>query len=139
MAKISARSEACLQSVNSRLADVVRRALEAAPDWLDFVVISGLRTAEEQRALFAKGRDEEGLIIDQSKVVTYKDGVNQRSRHQSGNAVDIVAYKKGGITWNERENYIRAAYVVGWAAAHGVRLTGGIKWGWDPFHLELEV
>jgi hypothetical protein len=126
-------------SVDPLLADAVRRALESAPKWLDFVVISGRRTAEQQHALWQKGRDADGGIVNLSEVVTYKDGIDQMSRHQFGNAVDIVAYEKGGITWGSRENFIRAAYVAGFAAARGVRLTGGFKWGWDPGHLELEV
>lgn len=138
MGKVSRRSEACLATVDPELADAVLCALLAAPKWLDFAVISGLRSAEEQRALWQKGRDENGGIISLARVVTYKDGLHQQSRHQFGRAVDIVAYK-GGITWDERENYIRAAYIAGFAAARGVRLTGGFKWGWDPGHIELEV
>ena len=139
MATVSRRSEACLATVDPKLAGAIRRALRAAPEYLDFAVISGLRSAEEQRALYAKGRDANGLIVNKAHVVTYKDGLHQQSRHQFGRAVDIVAYKDGGITWDERENYVRAAYVAGFAAALGVRLTGGYKWGWDAGHLELEV
>ena len=139
MATISTRSEDCLQSVDVALGHAIREALRAAPEHLDFAVISGLRTAAEQRALWKKGRDADGNITDKAQVVTFKDGIHQRSRHQYCRAVDIVAFKDGGITWDERENYIRAAYIAGFAAAHGVRLTGGFKWGWDPGHLELEA
>lgn len=136
MAKVGKRSADCLATVNNDLAWAIRLALEAAPVWLDFAVISGLRTVEEQRALWQKGRDVDGNTIDRSKVVTFKDGIHQRSRHQFGNAVDIVAYPDG-ISWNENDMRSCAAYIVGFAAARGIQLTGGIKWGWDFGHLEL--
>jgi hypothetical protein len=139
MAKVSRRSEKNLASVDPKLATAVRQALLAAPSNLDFAVISGHRTTEEQHALWQKGRGDYGNIIDLLNVVTFKDGIHQRSRHQFGNAVDIVAYVNGRITWDESENCIRAAYIAGFAAALGVRLTGGFRWGWDPGHLELEV
>ncbi|MCP4900906.1 MAG: M15 family metallopeptidase [bacterium] len=139
MAGVSARSEKCLRSVDTELGDVVRRALQAAPAWLDFAVVSGLRTTEEQQALFRKGRDVNGTITDRRKIVTWKDGVIKKSRHQSGKAVDIVAYVDGVIDWSEKPNLAVAAYVIGFAAAHGVKLVGGVKWKWDYGHVELET
>ena len=138
MAAISERSERNLDSVRSSLGDVVRSALRAAPAWMDFVVISGLRTREEQQALWAKGRSELGEVIELEKVVTYRDGVQLKSRHQGGTAVDIVAYKDGSITWDRKTTAIRAAFIIGYAASRGIRLTGGTKWGWDEGHIELE-
>jgi len=139
MASVSQRSESCLQSVDPVLGDVVRQALIAAPPWLDFAVISGKRTAEEQRALWQKGRNANGDIVDASAVVTHKDGARKPSRHQTGKAVDIVAFRDGQISWKAEDNYIVAAYVAGFAAACGVRLTGGVRWRWDAGHLELET
>lgn len=139
MANVSSRSERCLQSVDPELGDVVRKALLAAPAWMDFGVISGLRTVDEQQALWKKGRDANGDIVDRDEVVTFKDGIHQKSRHQFGNAVDIAAYKDGRITWDRKITAIRAAYIIGFAAAHGVRLTGGAKWEWDEGHIELET
>lgn len=138
MAVVSSRSRRHIDSVDPRLGAVVLAALEAAPPWLDFAVISGRRTTKEQQTLFARGRDAAGNIVDQSEVVTYADGVTTKSNHQSGRAIDIVAYEAGDVTWDEVEIATRAAYIVGFAAAHGVTLTGGIKWGWDEGHLQLE-
>ena len=52
----------------------------------DCSVISGLRTDEEQQELYAKGRTEGG------DIVTYKDGIVNKSKHQLGLAVDVVPY-----------------------------------------------
>jgi peptidoglycan L-alanyl-D-glutamate endopeptidase CwlK len=138
MAGVSKRSDRCLRSVNPVIGDIVRKALMAAPPWMDFGVISGKRTAEEQAALFAQGRDADGQIIDRKAVVTFKDGTTKPSRHQGGEAIDIAAFHKGAITWDRKIMAIRAAYIIGFAAAHGVRLTGGAEWGWDEGHIELE-
>lgn len=52
----------------------------------DCSVVSGLRTRQEQQALYALGRTEDG------DIVTNADGVNNKSKHQSGNAVDVVPW-----------------------------------------------
>jgi len=52
----------------------------------DCSVISGVRTDEEQQALYARGRTEDG------EIVTFKDGIVNKSKHQLGLAVDVVPY-----------------------------------------------
>lgn len=136
MATISGRSRQNLDSVHPELGLAVTQALRHAPGWLDFGVISGKRTVEEQQELFAKGRDADGNIV--GDVVTYADGLHKKSRHQSGRAIDIVAYVKGEVSWDEDEIAKRAAYILGFARAKGLRLTGGLYWGWDLGHLEME-
>jgi len=126
-----------LASVDPTLGDTVRDSLLAAPDWLDFGVISGMRSIPEQQVLFAKGRNEAGLIISAPDVVTYRDGITSPSRHQSGEALDIMAFEGGRGTFRREPMIIRVAYIIGFAASRGVVLTGGVKWGWDFGHLEV--
>ena len=137
MARMGTRSRLCLESVDPTFGSTVRDALLAAPDWLDFGAISGKRSLQQQMELFAKGRDEDGVIIAPSAVVTYRDGLTTPSRHQSGMALDIMAYKGGRGTFDEGATVRRALYIIGFAAARGVELTGGVKWGWDFGHLEV--
>lgn len=141
MANIGSRSDKNLSSVKSELGIIVRQALHAAPPWLDFAVICGKRTAKEQQELYAKGRSRPDAlyIIEPEKVVTHCDGYGKRSAHQDGDALDIVAYVEGKPSWNETANAAVAAYMIGFAAARGVKLTGGVKWGWDYGHLQLEA
>ena len=54
-------------------------------DW-DCTVISGFRTTEEQQELYAKGRTTDGSIV------THKDGIVKKSKHQLGLAVDVVPW-----------------------------------------------
>lgn len=103
-------------------------------EFYDFSVISGIRTDEEQMALFAQGR---------SKL----DGVTKKSKHQgrpddNGNivsfAVDIVPYKKGLDPFEENEkNYRRFYMMMGMVKAIAVKLkeegkiTHSVRFGLD--------
>ena len=51
MAKVGRGTAEKLDTVNAMLASVVRAALVDAPPWLDFTVVSGKRTEEEQQEL----------------------------------------------------------------------------------------
>lgn len=138
MAQLGLKTKRILGTVDPELEAVVIAALLAAPPWLDFAVISGKRTASEQNALWEKGRDGFGTIVDKKKVVTYKDGYVKKSRHQGKKAIDIVAFVKGKPNWSKSALSAVAGYIIGFAAARGVGLTGGLKWNWDIGHIEME-
>lgn len=136
MATVGTRSDKNLRSIVPDIGAVIRAALEAAPPWLDFAVISGRRSVFDQQLLWFKGRNKGGTIVKLEEVVTYCDGIIKESNHQSGHAADIAAYENGKITFDEREVTARAGYIIGFALARGIVLTGGIKWDWDLGHLE---
>ena len=71
--KLSSRSVSRLEGVEQELVDVVYRAIELTE--VDFGVIQGLRTIEEQEALVAKGASK-----------------TMKSKHLEGKAVDLIAY-----------------------------------------------
>lgn len=143
MARVSRRSDEVLATVEPAFANALRDALVDAPDWMDFGYISGMRTEKEQAALFAKGRDRDGNVVDESQVVTWRDGVVRLSRHQDrdgngyGEAVDIMAFEGGRGSFDVEKVSTRAAYIVGYCAPRGIAVTGGVRWGWDQGHLEL--
>ncbi len=143
MATVGRRSAECLKTVEPEFGKAVLYALKMAPDYLDFAVISGMRLTQEQQAMYLKGRDENGEVVDESLVVTWKDGVLRLSRHQDkdgngyGEAIDIMAFKGGRGTFDEYEIEKRAAYIIGFCAARGIKLDGGVRWGWDQGHLEM--
>lgn len=78
--KLSRRSLQRLEGVDERLVRIVKRAIEITK--VDFGVTEGLRTAATQRQLVAAGR---------SQVLN--------SKHLTGDAVDLVAYVNGDISW----------------------------------------
>ncbi len=89
--------------------------------FIDFTVYFGVRTAEKQFSLYKQGRKKVGdawVIVDKKKVVTYKDGYIRKSKHQSGEAVDIIYYHKTvpHLVWKDtKANMYLAGMGVGTA------------------------
>jgi len=126
------RSEAVLAKVNPVLADKVRAAaaaLEAAGTYL--LVVSGLRTAAEQNALYAQGRNgAPGHIVTNAKA--------GYSMHNYGLAVDIVPYLSGSSgepNWDPNTPQFRA--VVAALEAQGLVWGGSWKTFPDEDHFQL--
>jgi peptidoglycan L-alanyl-D-glutamate endopeptidase CwlK len=78
--KLSTRSLGKLEGVDSTLVDVVERAIELTK--VDFGVIYGMRTLEEQEKLVAAGKSQ-----------------TMKSNHLVGKAVDLMAYVDGKGCW----------------------------------------
>ncbi len=122
---LSARSEARMLGVHNDLKAVVRRALALSP--YDFGITAGNRTAIEQHALYQQG-------------ASTLDGYNKISRHQTGHAIDFVAYDENGkVTWSME--YYEAISSAFKQAAKELNIP--IVWGgdWSTFadgpHIEL--
>lgn len=79
--RFSKRSLTNLEGVHHDLVEVAHLALSMSP--IDFVIIDGVRTIEEQRILVAKGK---------SKTMD--------SRHLTGHAIDVAAWINGKISWD---------------------------------------
>lgn len=119
---LSDRSRKNLKGVHPKLVEVTQLALSMSP--LDFVVICGLRTAEEQAVLFADKK---------SRV--------RRSRHQDGLAVDLMAIPTDGTgEWSPHHYDVINAAMQAAAARLNVRITWGGTWKDlnDLVHFQLE-
>ena len=103
---LSSRSLSKLEGVNDQLVEVVKKAITITS--IDFGVICGLRTIEEQEALVAKGASQ-----------------TMKSKHLEGLAVDLMAYVDGRGCW-ELNVYDEIADAMK-TAAQEVGL--GIRWG----------
>jgi len=77
---LSKKSLSKLEGVNKDLVAVVRYAISVTK--VDFAVICGLRTIEEQRKLVASGASQ-----------------TMNSRHIGGHAVDLMAYIGSRASW----------------------------------------
>jgi len=111
--KLSKRSLSKLEGVNEPLVATVKRAIELTK--VDFGVICGLRTEEEQRALVAKGASQ-----------------TMRSRHLTGNAVDLMAYTDDGRGCWELKMYDEIADAMKQAAQEtGAKIRWGCAWHID--------
>lgn len=107
--KLSQRSLNRLKGVNEDLVNVVKRAIELSE--LDFGVTEGLRTVERQKQLIKDGKSQ-----------------TMKSKHINGDAVDVVAYRNGEVTWDINE-YITVAEAFSKAAKElDVDLVWGAAW-----------
>lgn len=123
MRSYSERSLANLVGVHEDLRRVIDRALQESP--VDFTVIDGLRTREEQKALVARGASR-----------------TMNSRHLTGHAVDLMpidpSTDRGTWSWDV---YHQLGPAVRRAAeAENVPIVWGGDWSTfkDGPHFELE-
>lgn len=103
---LSQRSIERLDGVDDRLVDVVCRAIEITT--VDFGVTEGLRTIETQRQYVAAGKSQ-----------------TMESKHLTGEAVDLVAYINGQVSW-ELNVYDNIADAMKQAA---IEKNVAIRWG----------
>lgn len=107
--KLSQRSRDHLVGVNPKLVEVVNRAIKITV--VDFGVTEGLRTIETQEAYVKAGKSQ-----------------TMNSKHLNGNAVDLVAYMDGKVSW-ELNLYDNIADAMREAALEvGLPLRWGAAW-----------
>ena len=104
--RLSQRSLDRLSGVKPQLVAVVRRAIELTT--VDFGVTEGLRTIETQRRYVDTGKSQ-----------------TMDSRHLTGDAVDLVAYIDGQVSW-ELNVYDNIADAMKQAA---IEQDVGLRWG----------
>lgn len=127
-----------LQELCARAMAIANKRKAFIPDW---TIVSVLRTAKEQWQLYVKGRDEWGRIMYINDVVTYANGYDDLSVHQSGDAVDFAPINDdGGIDWSNKAAFSDVANCFFEAAMDmGIR----IRWGghftniYDGGHIEI--
>ena len=107
--KLSKRSLSRLDGVNPKLVKVVTTAITMSK--IDFGVICGLRTIEEQRELVAKGASQ-----------------TMKSKHIDGNAVDLMAYigSRGSWEMNLYDDIADAMKIA--ADEHNIQIRWGAAW-----------
>lgn len=107
--KLSKRSLSRLDGVNPKLVKVVTTAITMSK--IDFGVICGLRTIEEQRELVAKGASQ-----------------TMKSKHIEGNAVDLMAYigSRGSWELNLYDDIADAMKIA--ADEHNIQIRWGAAW-----------
>ena len=121
MFKLSKKSQAKLEGVHPDLQKLVRDAIGLST--IDFGISGGLRSRERQKELFDDGKSQ-----------------TMNSRHLTGHAVDVYAWKDGAVSW-EFEDY----ETINIAFSQASKLTNiDYVWGgsWKSFkdgpHFELK-
>jgi len=127
MFKLGKNSINNLAGVDGRLIDIADVAITLSN--IDFGIPStgGLRTEAVQAKLFADG-------------VSKADGVNNKSYHQSGKALDVYAYVDGKASWDKLHLALIAAAMLQASAQLGYELKWGGLWkSWqDMPHFEIK-
>jgi peptidoglycan LD-endopeptidase CwlK len=120
-------SEARLAVVHPLLAERVRSMADLlAGENINIRVVQGLRTWQEQAELYDRGRDEDGNVVDKSKVVTNaKPGA---SWHNYGLAVDVAPFDDGIPDWNADHPVWKRIVAVGESCG----LVSGSMWKTFP-------
>ena len=121
MFKLSKKSLAKLDEVNPDLQKLVKNAIGLST--IDFGISEGMRTKERQQLLYDSGKSQ-----------------TMNSRHLTGHAVDVYAWKDGAVSW-EFEDY----ETINVAFSQAAKLTNTpYVWGgsWKSFkdgpHFELK-
>lgn len=116
----SAKSIRRLSAVHKDLQRVMLAAIADSP--LDFGISQGLRTKEEQEALFKAGKSQ-----------------TMRSRHLTGHAVDIVVFIDGRPSWDIDKYRIVADHIKTKAKELNIPIVWGGDWVSfkDGVHFEL--
>ncbi|WP_443863772.1 M15 family metallopeptidase [Fusobacterium ulcerans] len=122
MNRASRRTLNNLTGVHFKLAAVVGYTLAISEQ--DFFVNEGLRTAEKQQEYFKKGAGK-------------LDGINKKSNHQLGRAVDVY-YTGWKNTDKDNTRWLTLIEAFRTAGKQlGIKLIFGYDWGWDKPHIEL--
>ena len=115
--KLSTRSLTKLQGVDKRLVAVVRRAIEITT--VDFGVVDGVRTPEQQMEYFKKGVSQ----------------ISVGGKHVEGKAVDLMAYVGDRGSW-ELNLYDNIADAMKQAAIeNNVAVRWGAAWNVDDIRM----
>jgi len=107
--KLGKKSLSKLQGVDNALVEVVKTAITLTK--VDFGVVYGLRTLEEQKKLYAAGRSQ-----------------TMKSKHLEGRAVDLMAYVDGKGSWELNVYDDLADAMKAAAIKHNVPIKWGAAW-----------
>lgn len=134
--KFSSKSSERMKGIHPDLIVIFTEAIKNSP--IDFGIpkLGGMRTSEEQLALY---------MDEKSKC----DGVNSISNHQKGKALDFYAYVDGAASWKKHHLSMVASVIM--TTAKRLHKEGKIShevyWGgqfgssdfsgWDMPHIEL--
>jgi|TARA_R110000822_G_scaffold15457_1_gene53357 peptidoglycan L-alanyl-D-glutamate endopeptidase CwlK len=127
MFKFSKNSLLNREGVDQRLIDISNLAIQITNVDFGIPKLGGLRTADNQAALFASNKSK-------------ADGVVNKSYHQSGKALDVYAYVDGKASWSKEDLASVACAMLQAAAELGYKLKWGGLWkSWQDFpHFELQ-
>ena len=127
--KLSNNSFKNIAGVNPILIAIIVEALIDKDCPYDFGIpqFGGIRNAREQNALYHAG-------------LSQLNGYTKKSKHQSGNAVDIFVYVDGRATWDIKYYKPLARHIMMIASTrYGIQLTWGGDWHSFPDYVHFQI
>jgi len=131
----SAHSEALLATVKPELAAVARAAL--ARSTVDFGIVQGNRTPDEQQRLYGQGRSAAqcaaaGVPVEYAQPGKPEVTWTLKSNHIGGNAIDVCPFVDGSPQWDNDGHLglwpaIATAFDAA-AQAQGITIYWGGRW-----------
>jgi len=126
MYKLSNRSKSRLEGINNILLNIIDKGISNSPYDFGIPQFGGLRTSEDQYALYVRGASQ-------------RDGYNKESYHQSGNAFDIYIYINGRASWDADMLEAVAKHLQNVAFEEfGVTLRWGGDWDGDGIRVDKD-
>ena len=144
MPKFGKKSKSRLETCDQTIQIIMNEAIK----YMDFSIIHGHRTPEEQFEIFKQGRSQNPqgvwVIVDPDDVLTYKDGTEKLSKHNYSPslAVDVAPWP---TLWKDKAKMLELGGVIKTVQqqlfAAGT-IEALLKWGkdlwdWDEGHYEL--
>lgn len=132
--KFGAKSVARLRTVHHDMRRVAVRALELSS--VDFSVVQGWRTLDEQRQLYGKGRTaaeciRAGVPAAYAKPLEAKVTWTLNSNHLSGNAIDVCPFHEGALNWDDDGKLGLWPIIADAFKQAASELNINIEWGGD--------
>lgn len=120
--RFGTRSNNNLKGVKPELVKLMKESIVNSP--YDFMITCGLRTKEQQKVLVATGKSR-----------------TMKSKHLTGDAVDIAVLFNGEVSWELKYYKEVATHVKKMAKTLGIRVTWGGDWSGfiDGPHFQLEA
>lgn len=107
--KLGKKSLERLTGVKEPLQNVIKTAIVDSP--YDFSITCGLRTVEEQKVLVATGKSR-----------------TMKSKHLTGDAVDIAVFVDDKLTWDLKYYKVVATHIKKVATKLGIKIEWGGDW-----------
>lgn len=123
-----------MNEVHPELAKRVRlMAYMLSKEGIEIRITQGLRSWNQQKEIWLKGRNELGVIIDPKLIVTH--AAPGHSWHQFGLSADVAPFAQNIPDWNIQHPAWQRIVKVGWV----VGLDSGSTWRTFPDwpHLQL--
>lgn len=151
MFKLSQNSLKKLEGVHPKLVELCVETLKVSP--IDFSIVQGVRTKDQQEALFAQGRRTLEAVNDLRKKVgwapitvtenkypvTWTLNSDHIPKDGCGHAIDFAAYVDGKISWDEKYYFPIADTFKATAKKMGLEVDIGAYWAKrDLGHIALK-